>query len=61
MTDARIRREGDKAANKFHRVMRALVRVPKAEVEEHDREERKAKLRKTKKSHEDPEGNERGG
>ena len=35
MTD-RINRSDDKAERKFHRAMRALVRVPKAEVEEQD-------------------------
>ena len=48
---ARIKRQSDKAAeNEFHRVMRALVRVPKAEVEEQERKEREGKARKRKKA-----------
>jgi hypothetical protein len=49
MTD-RIKRQIDKSPeNEFHRVMRALVRVPKAEVEEQERREREKRETKARK------------
>ena len=46
----RIKHQSDDTAEKeFHRAMQAIVRVPKAEVEEQEQKKREAKVRKQKK------------